>query len=93
MVSMFSCVKSILRATFLIKCAFTLGTTRHFFVYACGFALASLCACVHFFPPQAMSFEARSLTVPSIMWLGLLPSDLQRFGINIRYFLFPPPAP
>lgn len=42
--------------------------------------------------PQAMSFEAHSLTVPSVMWLGLLPSDLQRFGLDIRYFLFPPPA-
>lgn len=42
--------------------------------------------------PQAMSFEARSLTVPSVMWLGLLPSDLQRFGLSICYFLLPPPA-
>lgn len=42
--------------------------------------------------PQAMSFEAHSLTVPSVMWLGLLPSDLQRFGLNFRYFLLPPPA-
>lgn len=42
--------------------------------------------------PQAMSFEAHSLTVPSVMWLGLLPSDLQRFGLDIRYFLLPPPA-
>lgn len=42
--------------------------------------------------PQAMSFEAHSLTVPSVMWLGLLPSDLQRFGLSIRYFLLPPPA-
>uniref|UniRef100_A0A8C6USY8 DNA topoisomerase (ATP-hydrolyzing) n=1 Tax=Neogobius melanostomus TaxID=47308 RepID=A0A8C6USY8_9GOBI len=31
--------------------------------------------------PQAMSFEARSLTVPSVMWLGLLPSDLQRLRV------------
>lgn len=52
-----------------------------------------LCVLVCTFSPQAMSFEAHSLTVPGIMWLGLLPSDLQRFGINIRYFLFPPPAP
>lgn len=44
------------------------------------------------FFPQSMSFEAHSLTVPSVMWLGLLPSDLQRFGITICYFLFPPPA-
>lgn len=40
--------------------------------------------------PQAMSFEAHSLTVPSVMWLGLLPSDLQRFGLNLSYFLHPP---
>uniref|UniRef100_A0A3P8YJJ4 Topoisomerase 6 subunit A/Spo11 TOPRIM domain-containing protein n=1 Tax=Esox lucius TaxID=8010 RepID=A0A3P8YJJ4_ESOLU len=25
-----------------------------------------------------ISFEAHNLTVPSVMWLGLLPSDLQR---------------
>ncbi|XP_034446261.1 meiotic recombination protein SPO11 isoform X2 [Hippoglossus hippoglossus] len=31
--------------------------------------------------PQAMSFEAHSLTVPSVMWLGLLPSDLQRLQV------------
>uniref|UniRef100_A0A3B4H2Z7 DNA topoisomerase (ATP-hydrolyzing) n=1 Tax=Pundamilia nyererei TaxID=303518 RepID=A0A3B4H2Z7_9CICH len=29
----------------------------------------------------AMSFEAHSLTVPSVMWLGLLPSDLQRLRV------------
>lgn len=40
--------------------------------------------------PQAMSFEAHSLTVPSVMWLGLLPSDLQRFELNLPYFLHPP---
>uniref|UniRef100_A0A3B3D909 DNA topoisomerase (ATP-hydrolyzing) n=1 Tax=Oryzias melastigma TaxID=30732 RepID=A0A3B3D909_ORYME len=34
------------------------------------------CVCV-----QAMSFEAHSLTVPSVMWLGLLPSDLQRLRV------------
>lgn len=42
-----------------------------------------------FFSPQSMSFEAHSLTVPSVMWLGLLPSDLQRFGLNIHDFLLP----
>ena len=60
----------------------------------------SLCLCasaVHVFVcvcifPQAMSFEAHSLTVPSVMWLGLLPSDLQRFGHTTRYFLFPLPS-
>lgn len=40
-----------------------------------------------------MSFEAHSLTVPSVLWLGLLPSDLQRFGLSICHFLLPPPAP
>uniref|UniRef100_A0A8C9NN76 Topoisomerase 6 subunit A/Spo11 TOPRIM domain-containing protein n=2 Tax=Serinus canaria TaxID=9135 RepID=A0A8C9NN76_SERCA len=29
-----------------------------------------------------MSFEAHHLTVPSVKWLGLLPSDLER--LNIR---------
>ncbi|XP_010900615.3 meiotic recombination protein SPO11 [Esox lucius] len=29
----------------------------------------------------AMSFEAHNLTVPSVMWLGLLPSDLQRLRV------------
>lgn len=56
----------------------------------CDWACVFVCALVL---PQAMSFEAHSLTVPSVMWLGLLPSDLQRFGLNIRYFLLPPPAP
>uniref|UniRef100_A0A3Q0R2A4 DNA topoisomerase (ATP-hydrolyzing) n=1 Tax=Amphilophus citrinellus TaxID=61819 RepID=A0A3Q0R2A4_AMPCI len=35
-----------------------------------------ICMCVY-----AMSFEAHSLTVPSVMWLGLLPSDLQRLRV------------
>ncbi|XP_070824615.1 meiotic recombination protein SPO11 [Chaetodon trifascialis] len=48
--------------------------------------------CIYKYGSVAMSFEAHSLTVPSVMWLGLLPSDLQRFGLNIRYFLLPPPA-
>ncbi|KAG7257038.1 hypothetical protein CRUP_014865 [Coryphaenoides rupestris] len=30
---------------------------------------------------RAMSFEAHNLTVPSVMWLGLLPSDLQRLRV------------
>uniref|UniRef100_A0A1A8NHA7 DNA topoisomerase (ATP-hydrolyzing) n=1 Tax=Nothobranchius pienaari TaxID=704102 RepID=A0A1A8NHA7_9TELE len=34
--------------------------------------------CIYKYGSVAMSFEARSLTVPSVMWLGLLPSDLQR---------------
>lgn len=48
----------------------------------------SVCGC-NSVSPQAMSFEAHSLTVPSVMWLGLLPSDLQRFGLNLPYFLHP----
>lgn len=54
--------------------------------------LVCVSMCVLIFP-QAMSFEAHSLTVPSVLWLGLLPSDLQRFGLNICHFLLPPPAP
>ncbi|XP_046897164.1 meiotic recombination protein SPO11 isoform X6 [Hypomesus transpacificus] len=34
--------------------------------------------CIYKYGSVAMSFEAHSLTVPSVMWLGLLPSDLQR---------------
>uniref|UniRef100_A0A668A553 DNA topoisomerase (ATP-hydrolyzing) n=1 Tax=Myripristis murdjan TaxID=586833 RepID=A0A668A553_9TELE len=30
---------------------------------------------------RSMSFEAHSLTVPSVMWLGLLPSDLWRLKV------------
>ncbi|XP_075898298.1 meiotic recombination protein SPO11 [Nelusetta ayraudi] len=37
--------------------------------------------CIYKYGSVAMSFEARSLTVPSIMWLGLLPSDLQRLRV------------
>ncbi|XP_023661238.2 meiotic recombination protein SPO11 isoform X3 [Paramormyrops kingsleyae] len=29
----------------------------------------------------SMSFEAQSLTVPSVMWLGLLPSDIERLRV------------
>lgn len=58
-------------------------------LYACVCHEAYVCL----FFPQAMSFEAHSLTVPSVMWLGLLPSDLQRFGLNICYILLLPPAP
>ncbi|NXS11146.1 SPO11 protein, partial [Neodrepanis coruscans] len=31
---------------------------------------------------QSMSFEAHQLTVPSMKWLGLLPSDLRRLNIS-----------
>ncbi|KAJ8016224.1 hypothetical protein DPEC_G00004970 [Dallia pectoralis] len=37
--------------------------------------------CIYKYGSVAMSFEAHSLTVPSVMWLGLLPSDLQRLGV------------
>nr|XP_046253383.1 meiotic recombination protein SPO11 isoform X2 [Scatophagus argus] len=37
--------------------------------------------CIYKYGSVAMSFEARSLTVPSVMWLGLLPSDLQRLRV------------
>uniref|UniRef100_A0A3Q2CXA6 DNA topoisomerase (ATP-hydrolyzing) n=1 Tax=Cyprinodon variegatus TaxID=28743 RepID=A0A3Q2CXA6_CYPVA len=37
--------------------------------------------CIYKYGSVAMSFEAHSLTVPSVMWLGLLPSDLQRLRI------------
>ncbi|KAI2649947.1 Meiotic recombination protein SPO11 [Labeo rohita] len=29
----------------------------------------------------SMAFEAHSLTVPSVLWLGLLPSDIQRYRV------------
>ncbi|XP_071332814.1 meiotic recombination protein SPO11 isoform X3 [Trachinotus anak] len=37
--------------------------------------------CIYKYGSVAMSFEAHSLTVPSVMWLGLLPSDLQRLWV------------
>ncbi|XP_028308976.1 meiotic recombination protein SPO11 isoform X2 [Gouania willdenowi] len=37
--------------------------------------------CIYKYGSMAMSFEAHSLTVPSVMWLGLLPSDLQRLQV------------
>ncbi|XP_076022923.1 meiotic recombination protein SPO11 [Genypterus blacodes] len=37
--------------------------------------------CIYKYGSVAMSFEAQSLTVPSVMWLGLLPSDLQRLRV------------
>ncbi|XP_072305056.1 meiotic recombination protein SPO11 isoform X2 [Eucyclogobius newberryi] len=37
--------------------------------------------CIYKYGSKSMSFEARSLTVPSVMWLGLLPSDLQRLQV------------
>lgn len=38
--------------------------------------------CVYKFGSRAMSFEADSLTVPSLQWLGILPSDIQRFQLG-----------
>ncbi|NXT87484.1 SPO11 protein, partial [Anhinga rufa] len=38
--------------------------------------------CIYKYGSLSMSFEAHHLTVPSIKWLGLLPSDLKR--LNIR---------
>ncbi|XP_032376182.1 meiotic recombination protein SPO11 [Etheostoma spectabile] len=37
--------------------------------------------CIYKYGSVAMSFEAHNLTVPSVMWLGLLPSDLQRLRV------------
>ncbi|XP_055044276.2 meiotic recombination protein SPO11 isoform X2 [Misgurnus anguillicaudatus] len=37
--------------------------------------------CIYKYGSVSMAFEARSLTVPSVLWLGLLPSDIQRYRI------------
>ncbi|XP_056279019.1 meiotic recombination protein SPO11 isoform X2 [Pseudoliparis swirei] len=37
--------------------------------------------CIYKYGSVSMSFEARSLTVPSLMWLGLLPTDLKRLRV------------
>ncbi|XP_028625560.1 meiotic recombination protein SPO11 isoform X3 [Grammomys surdaster] len=37
--------------------------------------------CIYKYGSMAMSFEAHSLTVPTIRWLGLLPSDIKRLNI------------
>ncbi|XP_041654679.1 meiotic recombination protein SPO11 [Cheilinus undulatus] len=37
--------------------------------------------CIYKYGSVSMSFEAHSLTVPSVMWLGLLPSDLRRLRV------------
>ncbi|KAM9296529.1 meiotic recombination protein SPO11 [Gastrophryne carolinensis] len=37
--------------------------------------------CIYKYGSVAMSFEAHHLTVPSIAWLGLLPSDIERLHI------------
>ncbi|XP_013403528.1 meiotic recombination protein SPO11-like [Lingula anatina] len=37
--------------------------------------------CVYKFGSKALSFEAHNLTVPSVMWIGILPSDIHRLQI------------
>ncbi|KAM6977615.1 meiotic recombination protein SPO11 [Aplochiton taeniatus] len=37
--------------------------------------------CIYKYGSVSMSFEAHNLTVPSVLWLGLLPSDLQRLRV------------
>ncbi|KAK2520635.1 Spo11, partial [Columba guinea] len=40
--------------------------------------------CIYKYGSVSMSFEAHHLTVPSIKWLGLLPSDLERLVISLK---------
>ncbi|NXO05114.1 SPO11 protein, partial [Rhinopomastus cyanomelas] len=44
--------------------------------------------CIYKYGSVSMSFEAHLLTVPSIKWLGILPSDLERLNIH-KEFLIP----
>ncbi|XP_027709095.1 meiotic recombination protein SPO11 isoform X1 [Vombatus ursinus] len=37
--------------------------------------------CIYKYGSLSMSFEAHNLTVPTIKWLGLLPSDIERLNI------------
>ncbi|XP_051961750.1 meiotic recombination protein SPO11 [Xyrauchen texanus] len=37
--------------------------------------------CIYKYGSVSMAFEAHSLTVPSVLWLGLLPSDIQRYRV------------
>ncbi|KAJ8265295.1 hypothetical protein COCON_G00143940 [Conger conger] len=37
--------------------------------------------CIYKYGSVSMSFEAQNLTVPSVMWLGLLPSDIERLRV------------
>ncbi|XP_074066420.1 meiotic recombination protein SPO11 isoform X2 [Macrotis lagotis] len=37
--------------------------------------------CIYKYGSLSMSFEAHNLTVPTIRWLGLLPSDIERLNI------------
>ncbi|XP_066558626.1 meiotic recombination protein SPO11 [Amia ocellicauda] len=37
--------------------------------------------CIYKYGSLSMSFEAHNLTVPAVMWLGLLPSDIERLNV------------
>ncbi|XP_030625772.1 meiotic recombination protein SPO11 isoform X2 [Chanos chanos] len=37
--------------------------------------------CIYKYGSVSMAFEAQSLAVPSLLWLGLLPSDIQRLKV------------
>ncbi|XP_057686562.1 meiotic recombination protein SPO11 isoform X2 [Corythoichthys intestinalis] len=37
--------------------------------------------CIYKYGSVAMSFEAQNMTIPSVLWLGLLPSDLERLQV------------
>uniref|UniRef100_A0AAR2IP32 DNA topoisomerase (ATP-hydrolyzing) n=1 Tax=Pygocentrus nattereri TaxID=42514 RepID=A0AAR2IP32_PYGNA len=43
-------------------------------MYLCSLKVAALCS-------QSMAFEAPSLTIPCILWMGLLPSDIERLEV------------
>jgi len=66
---------------FVCVSAIVTSVVRFVFLPLVCILCVCVCLCVSF-STQAMSFEAHNLTVPSVMWLGLLPSDLQRFGLN-----------
>nr|QNM38104.1 SPO11 [Carassius auratus red var.] len=37
--------------------------------------------CIYKYGSRSLASEAHSLTVPSVLWLGLLPSDIQRYRV------------
>ncbi|XP_026885851.1 meiotic recombination protein SPO11 isoform X2 [Electrophorus electricus] len=37
--------------------------------------------CIYKYGSVSMAFEGPSLTIPSMLWLGLLPSDIERLGV------------
>ncbi|XP_060237287.1 meiotic recombination protein SPO11 isoform X4 [Meriones unguiculatus] len=43
--------------------------------------------CIYKYGSMSMSFEAHNLTVPTIRWLGLLPSDIKRLNIPKKSLL------